>query len=81
MLHKSITNYLSSKSSPKKRLNSKYNILYVKSKRKFVFMSLRKCKRRNKGNFTLKSNSNKIMVCGGSNILFLSRFKLDNFIF
>ena len=27
--------------------------------------SLRNIKRRNKGNFTLKSNSNKIKLCGG----------------
>ena len=30
-----------------------------------IFKSLRNCKRRNKGNFMLKSNSNKIMLCGG----------------
>ena len=30
-----------------------------------LFKSLRNCIRRNKGNFTLKSNSNKIMLCGG----------------
>ena len=29
------------------------------------FKSLRNCKRRNKGIFTLKSNSNKIMLNGG----------------
>ena len=35
-------------------------------KQKIVFfMSLRNCKRRNKGNFMLKSNSNKIMLCWG----------------
>ena len=30
-----------------------------------LFKSLRNCTRCNKGNFTLKSNSNKIMLCGG----------------
>ena len=30
-----------------------------------LFKSLGNFKRRNKGNFTLKSNSNKIMLCGG----------------
>ena len=30
-----------------------------------LFKSLRNCKRRIKGNFTLMSNSNKIMLCGG----------------
>ena len=30
-----------------------------------TFKSLRHCKIRNKGNFTLKSNSNKIIFCGG----------------
>ena len=29
-----------------------------------LFKSLKKCKRRNKGNFTLKSNEDKIMLCG-----------------
>ena len=29
------------------------------------FKVLKNCKRRNKGNFTLKFNSNKIMLCGG----------------
>ena len=30
-----------------------------------LFKSLKNCKRRNKGNFTLKSNSNKIKLFGG----------------
>ena len=30
-----------------------------------LFKSHGNCKRRKKGNFTLKSNSNKIMLCGG----------------
>ena len=30
-----------------------------------LFESLRNCKTGNKGNFTLKPNSNKIMLCGG----------------
>ena len=30
-----------------------------------LFKSLRNCKRRNKGNFMLKSNSKKIKLCGG----------------
>ena len=30
-----------------------------------LFKSLRNSKRRNKGNFTSKSNSNKIKLCGG----------------
>ena len=30
-----------------------------------LFKSLRNCKRRNKINFTLRSNSNKIMLCDG----------------
>ena len=30
-----------------------------------LFKSLRTSKRRNKGNFTSKSNSNKIKLCGG----------------
>ena len=38
-----------------------------------LFKSLRNCERRNKGKFTLKSNSNKIMLCWGAvggNIIF-----------
>jgi hypothetical protein len=31
-----------------------------------LFKSLRNCKRHNNRNFTLKSNSNKIKLCGGS---------------
>ena len=30
-----------------------------------LFKSLRNCKRRNKGNFASKYNSNKIKLCGG----------------
>ena len=37
-----------------------------------LFKSLRNCKRLKKGNFTLKSNSNKIKLCGvGSNIMYI----------
>ena len=40
-----------------------------------LFKSLRNCKRRNKGNFTSKSNSNKIMLCrgGGQHYLFFNK--------
>ena len=38
--------------------------------KKYYFKSLRNCKRRNKGNFTLKSNSNQIMLCGGGGNIF-----------
>ena len=43
-----------------------------------LFKSIRKCKRRNKGNFTSKSNSNKIMLCGGQHFVlcFLAATKL-----
>ena len=47
------------------------------------FKSLRNCKRRKKGNFTLKSNSNKIIMCGGAGDLnvIISFFKsLWNFL-
>ena len=48
-----------------------------------LFKSLRNSKRRNKGNFTSKSNSNKIKLCGGGGniILFLIRFQRYNLIF
>ena len=36
-----------------------------------LFKSLRNCRRHKKGNFTLKSNSNDIMLCGAT----LSWFK------
>ena len=40
-----------------------------------LFKSLRNCKRRNKGYFTLKSNSNNIMLCvgGGQHYLVLNK--------
>ena len=44
-----------------------------------LFKSLRNCKRRNKRNFTLWSNSNKLMLCGG--ILFQITYQRNNFIF
>ena len=50
-----------------------YYIFYSKNKQRktVLFKSLRNCKRRNKGKFTLKSNSNKIMLCdGGDNDFF-----------
>ena len=37
-----------------------------------LFKSLRNSKRRNKGNFTSESNSNKIKLCGGGGAAFLS---------
>ena len=42
-----------------------------------LLKSLRNYIRRNKGNFTMKCNSNKIMLCGGggNNILFSIRFQ------
>ena len=47
-----------------------------------LFKSLRNSKRRKKGNFTSKSNSNKIKLCrgGGNIILFKIRFQRYNFI-
>ena len=48
--------------------NKKYTVTIQTNKTQnktiVLFTSLRNCKRRNKGNFTLKSNSNKIMLCG-----------------
>ena len=41
------------------------NELKEKSVKIVLFNSLRNSKRRNKGNFTSKSNSNEIMLCGG----------------
>ena len=38
-----------------------------------LFKSLRNSKRRNKGNFTSKSNSNKIKMCGGQQYLVLNK--------
>ena len=40
-----------------------------------TFKSIRNCKRHNKGNFTSKSNSNKIMLYGGGghDYLFLNK--------
>ena len=35
-----------------------------------LFKSFRNSKRRNNGNFTSKSNSNKIKLCGGQHYLF-----------
>ena len=40
-----------------------------------LLKSLRHCKGRNKGNFMLKSNSNKIMLCGGQHYLILKTKK------
>jgi hypothetical protein len=45
-----------------------------------LFESLRNCKRRNKGNFTLKSNSNNIMMCGELNNIFYVK-DLERFTF
>ena len=42
-----------------------------------LFKSLRKCKRHNKGNFALKSNSNKRMLCGGEGQCFLVLNKIS----
>ena len=39
--------------------------------KKVLFKSLRKCKRLMKLNFTLKSNLNYIMLCGGGGIIIL----------
>ena len=51
-----------------------------------LFKSLRKCKRPNKGNFMLKSNSNKIIMSGGGGwgdniILLWIRIQRNNFLF
>ena len=47
-----------------------------------LFKSLRNCERRNKGNFTLKSNLNKVMLYGGGgqHYLVLKRFQRNSFI-
>ena len=42
-----------------------FEIRYEKRDRIVLFKSPRNCKRCDKGNFTLKSNSNKIMLGGG----------------
>ena len=42
----------------------RYRRTYV-LKNRVLFESLKDCKRRNIGHFMLKSNSNKIMLCGG----------------
>ena len=45
-----------------------------------LFKSLRNSKRRNKGNFTSKSNSNKIKLCGVGGNVIISFFRyLYNF--
>ena len=43
-----------------------------------TFKSLRNCERRNKGNITMKSNSNKIMLCwaGGQHYLVLDKISM-----
>ena len=41
-----------------------------------VIKSLRNSRRRNKGNFTSKSNSNKIKLCGGVRQHYLVLFKI-----
>ena len=46
-----------------------------------LFKSLRNSKRCNKGNFTLKSNSNKIMLCGGGGQPYLVLIRLQRNIF
>ena len=48
-----------------------------------LFKSLGKCKGLNKGNFTLKSNSNKIMLCGsgGKHYLLLNKISTEQFHF
>ena len=50
-----------------------FNIMHKNS----TFKSLRHCKIRNKGNFTLKSNSNKIMLCWGRGATFLVLDKIS----
>ena len=42
-----------------------------------LFQSLRNCKRRKKGNFMLKYNSNKIMLCGGGGQHYFVLNKID----
>ena len=46
---------------------SYYSLIYWRNSKKNIvlFKSFRNCKRCNKGNFTLKPNSNKILLCGG----------------
>ena len=46
------------------------------SKTNFLFRNFRNCKRRNKGNFTLKFNSNKMMLCwgGGQHYVCIKRY-------
>ena len=48
-----------------------------------LFESLKNCKRRKKGNFTSKSNSNKIKLCGGGgqHYLVLNRISILYFHF
>ena len=48
-----------------------------------LFKSIRKCKRRNKGNFTSKSNSNKIKLCrgGGQHFIVLNMISTLKFFF
>ena len=70
-------------------MHSKTDCLYLAGKKDFkcyhnfrnafleivLFESLSNCKRRNKGNFTSKSNSNRIMLCGagGQHSLILNK--------
>ena len=42
-----------------------------------LFKSVRSCKRRNKGNFTLKYNLYNIMLCGGGGQLYLVLNKIS----
>ena len=46
-------------------------------KRIVLFKSLRNCKKRNRGNITLKSNPNKMMLCWGGGKYHLVLIKIS----
>ena len=54
---------------------------YIEVSKIVLFKSVRNCKRCNKGNLMLKSNSNKIRLCGGGGQHFLVLKNIFNLIF
>ena len=60
------------------KISNNYNLLL---KNIVLFKSIRNCKRRNKGNFTLKFNLNKIILCRGGGKHYLGLNKISTQLF
>ena len=61
-------------------LGATYYLVLIRFQRIIVlFKSLRKYKKRNKGSFKLKPNSNEIMLCGGGGQHYLVLNKISTY--